>query len=90
MSYLTWLLVSVGAFAALAFLPVVLGWILDPLNAWRIRRYCVARGFEPLDVKPFPNHYGVHYLRDGVKVYAKCKTRGLGGIEWLSNEPDAG
>jgi hypothetical protein len=89
MSYLTLLLILVGAIAVLAFLPVVLGWIIDPINAWRIRRFCVARGVEPLEVKPFPNHYGVHYLRGGVKVYAKCKPRGRGGIEWLSNEPDA-
>jgi hypothetical protein len=70
------------------FLPLLLGWVLDPFNAWRIRRFCLSRDAEPLDVQPFANHYGVHYVKDGVKVYAKCKSSGLGRIVWLSNEPE--
>jgi hypothetical protein len=64
-----------GCFVAVLALPVILERVLDPLNIRRISRYLAASGASDIKVQPFPNHYGAHYIRDGVKHYAKCSVK---------------
>jgi hypothetical protein len=73
--------------AVIAFLPALLARILDPLNMRVIRARCTALGLSDVEIEPFPNHYGVHFSRDGRKHYAKCVVAG-GQIRWLSNSPE--
>jgi hypothetical protein len=82
-----WKVAWVAAFIALlAFLPTLLAKILDPLNARRIRAYCVEVGVTNVEIQPFPNHYGVHFTKDDRKHYAKC-TVARGRIKWKGPSP---
>jgi len=78
----------VALLALVAFLPLMLSWVLDPWNMRVIRSKCRALGLSDIEIKPFPNHYGVHFVRNGVKQYAKCSVR-LGRIRWRSNNPES-
>lgn len=82
-----WKLAWVAACLALiAFLPALLAKVLDPLNAERIRAYCLAVGATDVKVQPFPNHYGVHFRKNDRKHYAKCTVAG-GKIKWKGASP---
>jgi hypothetical protein len=70
----------------LAFLPALLSSVLDPLNTRRIRKLCAEQGVEVIEIKPWPNHYGVRYLSGGKSVYAKCVVTPR-RIRWLTNAP---
>jgi hypothetical protein len=72
--------------AFMVFLPAVLAKFLDPLNANRIRAYCDSIGVTDVEVKPFPNHYGVHFRKNERKHYAKC-TVARGKIKWKGPSP---
>lgn len=82
-----WKLAWVAACSALVvFLPALLAKVLDPLNANRIRKYCAGVGVTNVEVKPFPNHYGVHFTKNDRKHYAKCVVAG-GTIKWKGPSP---
>jgi hypothetical protein len=76
----------VACFALMVFLPSLLAKVLDPLNAKRIRAYCADAGATDVEVQPFPNHYGVHFLKNDRKHYAKCTVVG-GKIKWKGPSP---
>ena len=75
-----------GWLALLAVLPSLLSFVLDPLNAMRIRKYCSRVGASDVTVEPFPNHYGVHFTKQSVRHYAKCVVT-LTGIKWKGKSP---
>lgn len=77
----------VGLLALLAAVPTVLAWALDPLNSRRIRKYCESLGLTDIAIKPFPTHYGVHFTKDGQKLYAKCSVVGR-KIKWKGPSRD--
>ena len=78
----------VGWIAFAAALPAILARVLDPLNIRRISRHLAATGATDIEVQPFPNHYGAHFSRDGVKHYAKCRVK-LGKVSVAEREPKA-
>jgi hypothetical protein len=82
-----WKLAWIAAcLALLAVLPALLAKMLDPLNARRIRRICAEAGATDVEVEPFPNHYGVHFMKNERKHYAKC-TVARGEIKWKGVSP---
>ena len=82
-----WKLAWVAAcFLMVVFLPLILGALLDPLNAKRIRSYCAGVGATNVEVQPFPNHYGVHFQKNDRKHYAKCKVV-RGKLNWTGPSP---
>jgi len=84
------LLIGAGIFVVilllLVFLPTILARVLDPINARRIRAYCESVGCSVTEIKPFPNHYGVSFEKNGKKGYAKCRVS-KGGIRWKGKSP---
>ena len=64
-----------GCLAVAVALPLILERVLDPLNIRRITRHLAASGASDIKVQPFPNHYGAHFVRGGVKQYAKCSVK---------------
>ena len=75
-----------GSLVVAMLLPSILGAILDPLNAKRIRAYCKGIGLTDVEVKPFPAHYGVHFKKDDREHYAKCEVV-RGKIQWKGPSP---
>ena len=86
MSFLVGIGVFVGIMAALAFLPAVLGRILDPINIRRVKAHCEAAGCSGIEIKAWPNHYGVSFQKNGAKHYAKCRVVGR-SIKWKGKSP---
>jgi hypothetical protein len=80
-------LAFIGFLAFLAFLPALLSAVLDSMNRRRIVRYCVQRGMENVEVKAWPNHYGVSFSKAGQRHYAKCRVV-LTRIEWKGTPPE--
>ncbi len=74
-------------FLGMMFLPLLLEKILDPLNSKRIREYCSNLGATDIKIRPFPNHYGVHFTKNGKKRYFKCKVI-RGAIQWVGKSPE--
>jgi hypothetical protein len=70
----------------LAALPALLSKFLDPLNAKRIRAYCSDVGVTEVQIRPFPNHYGVRFTKNGRKHYARCVVT-MGAIRWKGLSP---
>jgi hypothetical protein len=64
-----------GCVALTVALPFILERVLDPLNIRRIARHLEATGASDIQVQSFPNHYGAHYVRAGVKHYARCSVK---------------
>jgi hypothetical protein len=77
----------IGLLALLAAVPTVMAWTLDPLNSRLIRKYCESFSLTDIEIKAFPNHYGVHFIKDGQKLYAKCSVVGR-KIKWKGPSPD--
>jgi hypothetical protein len=75
-----------GCLVAVVALPFILERVLEPLNIRRISRHLAASGASDIKLQPFPNHYGAHYIRDGVKHYAKCSVK-RGKVEIAEREP---
>jgi hypothetical protein len=88
MAALLVLLGVAGMFFAVVFLPNILAKVLDPRNEKIIRVQCETLGFDGVSVKPWPNHYGVSYHRDGKKLYARCRVK-KGLVVWLGQAPKA-
>ena len=71
-----------------ASLPKLLGYMLDPPRIKRIREYFESAGCTILEIKPWSNHYGVRYIKDGEQLYAKCRVNmGKHTIEWVGKRP---
>ena len=79
---------AAGCLALAVALPAILERVLDPLNIRRITRHLAGTGASDIQVQPFPNHYGAHYIRDGVKHYAKCSVK-RGKVAVAEREPKA-
>lgn len=77
---------AAACLALMVFLPALLAKVLDPLNAKRIRKYCAGVGVTEVEVKTFPNHYGVHFTKNDRKHYAKCIVT-KGEIRWRGPSP---
>jgi hypothetical protein len=87
MKWLVAICIGIGLLALLAFLPTILSFVLDPLYIWQIRRYCAQRRLENVEIKAWPNHYGVHFSSGGQKKYAKCSVI-FGKIRWKGPSPE--
>lgn len=74
-------------FLGMMILPWLLEQILDPLNSKRIRAYCSNLSVEDIKIRPFPNHYGVHFIKNGKKRYYRCKVV-RGTIQWVGKSPE--
>jgi len=90
MNLLTRLLIGAGIFAGimvvLMVVPAILGRILDPLNMRCIKNRCETAGFTAIEIKAWPNHYGVSFQSGGQKHYAKCRVVGR-KIKWQGKVP---
>ena len=83
MYVIAWILgIGVG-FAVVAGL--LIAWY-DRQETRAIRVYCTAHGCERVQVKVYPNHYGVTFYKAGRRFYGKCIPGKL-GLEWLENDP---
>ena len=63
--------------AFLAFLPFLLSLVLDPFNISKVKSYCETVGYTDIEIKVWPNHYGVKFKNNGKKHYVKCRVIGL-------------
>lgn len=85
-------LVAIGWLAImvlLGHLPKILAAIYDPPRIKRIAQFFEASGCTVTEIKPWPSHFGAHYVRDGVKGYAKCRINIKSGIiGWVGGAPD--
>jgi hypothetical protein len=80
------------AFAALMLflgaLPKLIAMLSDPPRIKRITEFFEAAGCTEIEVKPWPNHYGVKCIKGGVRRYAKCRVNIKSGtIEWIGGAP---
>ncbi len=92
MSVLTALSLGVAAFVSimlfLGALPKLIGMVTDPPRMKRIKQYFESAGCTEIEIKPWPNHYGVRFYKDGVKQYAKCRFNLRSGvIVWVGTAP---
>ena len=69
-------------FAAVLFLRAS-----QPFTVRCIRSYCEAQGCTEVEVKSWPNHYGVSLVKNGSKHYLRCSGI-LRKITWLGTRPD--
>jgi hypothetical protein len=86
------LLLGFGGFVALMLflgaLPKIIAAISDPPRMRHIRRHFESAGCSNIEIKPWPNHYGVHYIKDGARQYAKCRVdMKAGKIIWVGKSP---
>jgi len=86
MKYLIILAIFAGGLLLLAYLPLLLGWVLDPLNMRKVRGECEKAGCTVVEIKPFPNHYGVTVQKNGQEYRTKCRVV-LGKIKWKGKAP---
>ncbi len=90
MKLLISILIGLGVFAGimvvLMLVPTVLTRVLDPINTKRIKSLCKAAGCTAIEVKAWPNHYGVTFQKEGQKHYAKCRVVGF-SIKWQGKNP---
>ena len=61
--------------------------VIDPRNMRKIRKYCEDCGLTDISIKPYPNHYGVRFKKDGNKKYCKCFVV-KGEIQWKGSSPE--
>lgn len=81
-------LVFVGFMLLLGALPKIIASFSDPPRIERIRQFFEAAGCTGIEIKPWPNHYGVRYLKDGQKHYAKCRIdMKEGTMAWIGGAP---
>jgi len=84
------LLYAIGGFAAvmllLAYIPSLLGLVIDPLNKRRIMAECQKAGREVTEIKPWPNHYGIKVKKHGDENYLKCRGA-FGKLTWKGKHP---
>lgn len=78
---------TIAVVLVLAFLPNILARVLDPRHMKVIRAHCEAVGLSDIEVKAWPNHYGVSFHKDGNKHYAKCRVV-KGVIRWKGKAPE--
>jgi hypothetical protein len=84
-------LVFVAFMLFLGALPKIIALLSDPPRIKRIRQFFEAAGCTEIEIKPWPNHYGVRYIKDGLKQYAKCRVNMKAGtIEWIGGAPSWG
>lgn len=86
MSYLP-LICFVSALVFLVFFPAILSKVLDPINVRTIRKRLHQLGITDVEVKAWPNHYGVTCVKNGQKHYLKCVVTGR-KVEWKGTEPE--
>lgn len=86
MSYLP-ILCFVLAVVFLIFFPAILSKILDPINVRTIRKRLQSMGFTDVEVKAWPNHYGVKCVKNGQNHCLKCVVMGH-KVEWKGKEPE--
>lgn len=92
MSVLAVLLLALCGFLALMFflgaLPRIIARISDPPRMRYIQQHFESAGCSDIQIKPWPNHYGVHFVKDGKKLYAKCRVdMKAGKIIWIGQAP---
>ena len=49
--------------------------------------YCKLNGLDFLEVKPFPNHYGLYFKHDGKRYYANFDFEMPNKITWKKGSP---
>lgn len=86
------LLIGCGVFVAIALalggLPTLLSAIADPPRIKRIRAFFESAGCVDIEIKPWPNHYGVRFIKDGARHYIKCRVEMKSGrMEWIGEAP---
>jgi len=81
---------AIGGFIAvmllLAYMPSILGLVLDPLNKRRIMAECQKAGCEVTEIKPWPNHYSIKVIKHGERHYLKCRGA-FGKLTWKGKSP---
>jgi hypothetical protein len=85
MSFLTLLLIPV-VLLGIVFLPSILGVLIYPVNVCRIRSRCRKMDVSDVEIKAWPDHYGITFHKDGQKLYAKCTVGRR--IRWLGKSPE--
>ena len=78
--------IFVGIMVVLMLVPTVLARVLDPIHTKRIKSFCKAGGCMAVEVKAWPNHYGVTFQKGSQQHHAKCRVVGL-SIKWQGKDP---
>ena len=90
MKILAGILIAVGIFfglmVILAAVPSLLARVLDPINIKHIKTFCTEAGCTDIEVKAWPNHYGVTFRKNGTRHYVKCNVVGR-TIKWKDLDP---
>jgi len=62
--------------------------VIHDLRAKRaVRAYCEENGIEILELKVYKNAYGVYFLCNGEKKYARYNYYGKGKLKWAKESP---
>jgi hypothetical protein len=64
-----------------------IGKIYDKLAVVKARRYCKENKLEFVEVKAFPNHYGLYFKNDGKSFYAGFDFERDRTITWKKGTP---
>lgn len=81
-------LVFIAFALLLGGLPKLLAAIADPPRVKRIRQFFESAGCLDIAIKPWPNHYGVRYTKDGTRHYIKCRVEVKSGrMKWIGQAP---
>lgn len=73
-------------FVLMGAFPWLLSLVWDTRNKRIIHAHCQALGFTDVEIKLWPNHYGVTFKREGQSHYAKCKVKRR-QVQWLGKTP---
>jgi len=81
------LLLLLGSLALLILLVPIIGKLYDRWALLAARRYCEENGLEYIEVKAFPNHYGLYFRKDGKRLYASYDFERNRTITWKKGSP---
>jgi hypothetical protein len=81
-------ILSLIGIVALFYLSMwALGKVYDKLAVVKARRYCKDNDLDFVQVKIFPNYYGLYFKSDGKSFYASFDTGRNGTIIWKKGSP---
>ena len=83
--FLTGLLI--GVFALLVVIIRIMGKVADIKAAKVAKIYCKDNNLDFIEVKPFPNHYGLYFTFKDKQFYASFDFRMPDKITWKNGSP---
>ena len=89
MKTLLLIIVSViGLIATILLVIRIMTKIGDRRSTRAAKRYCIDNDIEFIDVKVFPNHYGLYFKKNNKKFYTSFDFNYDGTITWIKGTPN--